>query len=134
MATQTKHLIKPGPYDVLMERRPDDIEIWVSAEPDHISVDQEARSIGGGKHGEDFVRAAKSLVRHHGRWGWCTIIVRAIMGHVEGSASLGCCSYKSAWDFKEGGFYEQMCEEAVTDLRENLKSDIVWGSPASPSN
>ena len=54
-------------------------------------------------------------------WAWCSVCVVAEAGGVEGRAYLGACSYKDEEDFRAGGYYEQMQEEAKNDLMEQLR-------------
>jgi hypothetical protein len=56
-------------------------------------------------------------------WAWCCVTVKAHYKHIEGSASLGGCSYASRKDFKENsGYYEDMKLSAYNDLIANLQS------------
>lgn len=56
-------------------------------------------------------------------WAWCYIEVKASIGEFEGSAYLGCCSYKDAEDFKKNsGYYPEMKKEAITNLKKTLES------------
>lgn len=54
-------------------------------------------------------------------WAWCTVKVVAIVEGFEGVAYLGCCSYESEADFKDGGYFEDLCDEAYDDLCRNVK-------------
>lgn len=54
-------------------------------------------------------------------WAWCSVCVVAEAGGTEGRAYLGACSYKDEEDFRSGGYYEQMQEEAKEDLMEQLR-------------
>lgn len=53
-------------------------------------------------------------------WAWCAIFVTTsveIDGEtIEGTASLGCCSYEYEDDFTSSDYYAQLCEEAFNDL------------------
>ena len=49
-------------------------------------------------------------------WAWCSVCVVAEAGGVEGRAYLVACSYKDEEDFRSGGYYEQMQEDAKDDL------------------
>lgn len=54
-------------------------------------------------------------------WAWCSVCVVAEAGGTEGRAYLAACSYKDEEDFRSGGYYEQMQEEAKEDLMEQLR-------------
>jgi hypothetical protein len=58
------------------------------------------------------------------QWAWCTVLVEVQHGRFIGRSYLGACCYDDEADFKRGGYYEQMVEEA----REALASDMldVW--------
>lgn len=49
-------------------------------------------------------------------WAWCTVFVTAQWGGYEAFESLGCCSYADEEDFKRGGYYDDMCGEALDAL------------------
>lgn len=50
-------------------------------------------------------------------WAWCTVKIVVEWQDMEGTAVLGCCSYKSEADFKAaGGYFDQMYAEALDDL------------------
>lgn len=57
-------------------------------------------------------------------WLWCTIKVVARFKELEGTAYLGQCAYESENDFKKGGYYEQMQDEAFEELK-NKVSEII---------
>ena len=60
-------------------------------------------------------------------WAWCVVKVTAqyngIRG-VTGTDYLGCCSYADEKDFRECGYYADMCDNACRELYEKL-ADIV---------
>jgi hypothetical protein len=56
-------------------------------------------------------------------WAWCCIQVKASIGEFEASSSLGCCNYCDAEDFKNNsGYYQDMEEEAISNLKATLES------------
>ena len=64
-------------------------------------------------------------------WAWCTVrVVARIPGldYVEGDDHLGCCSYANEFDFKRGGYYADMKDEArrrLIDALEELSDSIT---------
>lgn len=68
-------------------------------------------------------------------WAWCLVCVRATFGEFAGVAYLSACSYASEEDFKQGGYYEQMQEEALEDMTNNMDAarDTIteWGGLAN---
>lgn len=64
-----------------------------------------------------FVSDVEDMVGKYDLWGWCQVEVKAKLGSLSGSAYLGSCSYEDEADFKRGGYYEQMVEEAIEELQ-----------------
>ncbi len=54
---------------------------------------------------------------------WSSVHVEAsIRGYSsEFGAHLGCCSYKDGPDFRKGGYFEQMAEEAIREAYGDLQ-------------
>jgi hypothetical protein len=57
-------------------------------------------------------------------WLWCIVEVKATYKGLTSSAYLGGCAYNNEEEFKKGGCYEQMKEEAFNELK-NIIMDIV---------
>ncbi len=50
-------------------------------------------------------------------WAWASVCVKATLHDLTGEAYIGQCSYESEAAFKaDGGYYEQLVEEAVKEL------------------
>lgn len=83
------------------------------------------------REAEDYVLAE---LERGNDWAWCMVEVRAtveINGQTfHGSDYLGGCSYDSEEDFKRGGYYEQMCDQAREDLLNYLKHEVTRGQIA----
>ena len=85
----------------------DDVVIKVFAYPEQDMPDGDP----------DFVAAVNEMyMSAEGDWGWCRVAVEASFGGMCGVAHLGQCSYLNLDDFKAGGYYEQLVEEAVGEL------------------
>lgn len=54
-------------------------------------------------------------------WAWCVAKVTVSFMGLEGTDYLGGCSYASEKEFKEGGYYESMIDEALEDLAQQLE-------------
>lgn len=54
------------------------------------------------------------------KWAWCTIKVTAIWEGIEGSDTLGACSYDSEMHFLASSEYQDMRQRAYENLLENL--------------
>lgn len=64
-------------------------------------------------------------------WAWCTVeVVAALDGNFSASDFLGACSYKDEADFRAGGYFESMCEEAVSALERDLAAAEQHGAEA----
>lgn len=61
--------------------------------------------------------------RRTNRWAWCAVELTAEIDGFEGTAYLGCCSYKNKDDFiNNSGYYEDMKEEAIQQIIAQLKA------------
>lgn len=54
-------------------------------------------------------------------WSWAMVTVRASYKGITANDYLGGCSYGSEEDFKKGGYYEDMKQNAYNQLIEQLK-------------
>lgn len=117
--------MRPSKYCVFVGKH-NGVEVWVEAQPEDITPGMEARNIGGGEHGKQFVQNVRELRKHHGRWGWCTIAVHVVEGKECGTAYLGACSYKDAWDFKGGAYFKQKVIQALEELRWEQMRVQAW--------
>jgi hypothetical protein len=55
-------------------------------------------------------------------WAWCCVRVIARWNGFEGDVYLGGCSYADEDDFKaDGGYYPQLCDEALENLNAEIK-------------
>jgi hypothetical protein len=81
------------------------------------------------KSAEDYIRAE---LERGNEWAWCCAHVRAECEDFTGDAYLGGCSYGSAEEFKApGGYYADMCQEALDDLRAGMVDTINAGERAA---
>lgn len=56
-------------------------------------------------------------------WAWASVKVTAAWNGLEGVDYLGACSYADEADFKQpGGYWEDMKEQALADLKHNIKA------------
>ena len=92
------------------------IRYQIEIEQDDISV--RGNAIASGDKATDKAVEDEIIERldNGDTWAWCSVCVVAEAGGVEGRAYLGACSYKDEEDFRRGGYYEQMQEEAKEDL------------------
>lgn len=92
-----------------LEYFPEDIPVKGNAS----AIDEEAD-----KETEDWIF---DQLNRGNEWAWCRVKVTATWRGVEGEDHLGGCSYKSEKDFKEGGDFEDMKNEAYSRLVSNLE-------------
>lgn len=71
-------------------------------------------------HDKETIKAFESAIEEYGLWGWCMVTVRARYGPFTGESHLGACSYANEQDFREGGYFEQMRDEAVANLKASI--------------
>jgi hypothetical protein len=100
------------------------VSFEISAEPDYIKVRGNAMCSGH----DDFDRGVEDAIiaRRNGGdvWAWASVTVTARYDGVDsvvGIAHLGCCSYADEEEFKGGGYYADMCEDAREDLYNALE-------------
>ena len=58
-------------------------------------------------------------------WLWCSVMVTARFKGLEGTAYLGQCAYENVADFKKGGYYEQMQDEAFEELKKKVDEIVT---------
>ena len=91
-------------------------DIEVLAEQDETPVRGNAMASGDDaedRRCEDWVLAE---LDNGNVWAWAAVTVIVRYGDFSGVAYLGCCSYDSEADFRTGGYFEQMVEDARADL------------------
>jgi hypothetical protein len=53
-------------------------------------------------------------------WAWCCVKMTATCGGFEGTDFLSGCNYANEEDFRAGGYFEDMQQEAYADLLNTL--------------
>ena len=113
----------------------DEVTFSLDIEPEHVPVRGNA-SASGGDDDEDH-DCENEIIRRldqGDQWAWCCVVVTARWENFEGSDCLGCCSYDGAADFKAGGYYEQMCDEAFARLQEAISRAAETLAPCFPES
>lgn len=64
-----------------------------------------------------FVEKVQEMIDEYGLWGWCCVRVEVRLGPLVGKEYLGGCSYEGENEFRNGGYYEQMVEAALSNLQ-----------------
>ena len=70
--------------------------------------------------GKDLEKRVLDRIDSGDSWAWCTVEVIGNFEGCKGSEFLGCCSYLDENDFKEGGYWEDMKQEAYRELVLNV--------------
>lgn len=93
----------------------------------------EGNALASGDETEDKIAEFQVLerLRRGDLWAWCTVRVVARVDGIDiiGENYLGCCSYADEADFK-ADIYEDMCAEALEDLREKCRERMYAGHEA----
>ena len=101
-----------------------EVEFSCRAEPEFTDVRGNALASGD----DAFDRAAEDEIlaqlARGNEWAWCNVVVTAEWRGFTGTDSLGCCSYASATDFREGGYFKDMKQRALEELNSRI-SDAV---------
>lgn len=93
---------------------PSDIVFTITPEPEHTSPRDDF---------DDEAMVAKiEKDRKSNEWAWCIVKVTASFGGFEGTNYLSGCSYKDEDEFANGGYLPQMQDEAIADLKKNIKA------------
>ena len=99
------------------------IEYRMTVEQDHIPI--RGNALASGDPQED-KRAEDMIIddlNSGNIWAWCSVTVVAYIPsipEIEGTDSLGACSYKSEEDFKRDDYYNDMKAVAKADLLDRL--------------
>lgn len=106
-----------------------DVTVALRAEPEDVEV--RGNALASGDKAED--RKAEDAIiadlEGGNEWAWCCAVVEVSWGEFKGVATIGCCSYESEEDFKAGGYYEDMVEEAVDGLNNGIAKIFAEISP-----
>lgn len=98
-----------------------EVEFLIECLPEDIEV--EGNALASGDKEQDR-KAEQEIYRQleFNPWAWCTVRVIAKWDEFEGDDYLGCCSYDSEEDFKEGGYYEDMKTSALENLNDHIEN------------
>lgn len=81
------------------------------------------------KHFDDFenVKWIDKELASGNDWAWCRVKVTARLEEydIEEYNYLGSCSYKDEEDFKKGGYYESMADDAFLLLNEKVSQILT---------
>lgn len=96
------------------------VRFEISIEPEPISIES---TLSFEETGADYSEYIEKVLNDNGAnpWLWCSVKVTAGWFELEGYSYLGACAYQSEEDFKNGGYFEQMKDEAFEQLKEKVE-------------
>lgn len=102
----------------------------IEVEPEHIPVRGNALASGDDAVDREVEDEILARLDRGDEWAWCTVKVTAHYDEFTGVDYLGGCSYKSEIDFRKDAYFQDMCDAALADLKNNLRADIRNGHEA----
>lgn len=107
----------------LRKLTPADVTFSIEIEAEDIPVRGNALASGDDAADKEAEDAIIAQIESGDNWAWCTVFVYASWNDHRAQTNLGCCSYADEADFKgEGGYYEQMCADALDALNADLQA------------
>lgn len=96
--------------------------ITVTPEEEYIPIEGNACACGEEDCYDAHIRPVMDDRDNGNPWAWCCVKVSAKLDGFEGHAYLGACSYPNAQAFLDGGYYEDMVDEALNNLQEEIEA------------
>jgi hypothetical protein len=98
-----------------------DVVFSLECQPEDILIEGNAMASGDDEVDRQAEQWVKDQLNRGNEWAWCYVRVVATWAAPNGetftgAAGLGACSYESEKDFREGGYYPDLCDEALADL------------------
>ena len=101
----------------------DEVTFTVEALPEDIPVRGNAMASGDDAADKEYEDEIISRLDSGDIWAWCHVLVKAKWNGYEGTAGLGGCCYRDEKEFcQPGGYYDDLCTEALHDLNNSLAS------------
>ena len=99
------------------------VNFSIEAEPEFERIE---KVLSFEQTGVDHSKYINKVKRSNGRnvWLWCQVTVKAEFHGLVGKAYLGACAYHNESDFKKGGYYEQMQDEAFQELKKQVDTIV----------
>ncbi len=98
-----------------------EVTFTIECEPEDLPIKGNAMASGDNEFDAKVEREIREALEGGNAWAWCSVKVTASWNQCLGYAYLGCCSYDSQKDFEtEGGYYEDMKQEALNDLNDRI--------------
>lgn len=95
-------------------------KVSIEVEPEYTPIQT---ALGFKETGADHSEYIAKVLKDDGfnPWLWCTVKVNVDFNGLHGYAYLGQCAYENEEDFKKGGYFEQMQEEAFEMVKRQLE-------------
>ena len=101
----------------------DDLEWRVECLSEDTPIEGNAMSSGDDDLDRRVERRISQDFEGGNQWAWCTVKVSCwlpMVPQITGEDYLGCCNYDSESDFRCGGYFDDMKEQAYDDLTMQL--------------
>jgi hypothetical protein len=100
-----------------------DITIVVTAFPEEIPVKGNAMCSGDEAFDHQVETEILERLEKDDMWAWATVCVAAEWECLSASEYLGCCCYANEEEFRqEGGYFDDMVHEALSNLNLRLRN------------
>ena len=100
-----------------------DITIVVSTFPEEIPVKGNAVHSGDDDFDHQVETEILERLEQDDVWAWATVCVSAEWEGLKEAEYLGCCCYADEEEFRqEGGYFDDMVEEAIRNLNTRLRN------------
>ena len=111
-----------------------EVTYTLEIENEHIQVEGNASATDDDELDREIANEIIERLERGDLWAWCCVKVTAALVvddlTFEGVDYLGGCSYADEDDFKRGGYWESMKDQALDDLRVALRSAVARGQIA----
>lgn len=97
----------------------DECEVTVRCEPEDIDPAEEFDS-GDPEQDAQIVADIRHKLECGYDWAWCCAVVTVSYRGIYSVQTLGGCSYDGEREFREGGYFQSMCREALAELNAKL--------------
>ena len=98
-----------------------EVEFEVCPEPEDVPVRGNAMASGDDELDKEVEDDIIERLDNGDIWAWCHVVVKTRWNGYEGSASLGGCCYRDEKEFcQPGGYYDDLCKEAIHDLNKTI--------------
>lgn len=107
-----------------MKLTKDQVTFSITTEPEFQSISEVLSFTATGADHSEYIQ---KVLDDNGNnpWLWCSVKVEAKFKSLDGVAYLGGCAYENEADFINDGYYEQMQDEALSDLQSKIDAIIT---------